>query len=356
MLTFKKNATTASSRVVRCFVSICFLINLIVPSPGFAQALGLPQPGAILSTTPVFYPAMMVGLEVYPDNPFKFDFIINDGDEDLAGDALKQESEKLIKYFLASLTIPEKDLWVNLSPFEQDRIIPDALAQTDLGRDLLAQDYILKQLTASLIHPQTDLGKKFWDKVYQKAYAIYQTTEIPVDTFNKVWIMPDKVVVYRHGNMAFVAEASLKVMLEEDYLALSRSNGSSSLLSSSGSLSSSNPTNATSSTSSIASSIIRDIVIPELEKEVNTGKNFASLRQAYNALVLGMWFKKNLKESLLGKIYVDRSKVAGIDLEDKEIKQKIYESYLLAYKQGVYNFIRAEYDDHTKRHIPRKYF
>lgn len=345
MFTFKKNATTASSRVVRCFVSICFLINLIVPSPGFAQALGLPQPGTILSTTPVFYPAMMVGLEVYPDNPFKFDFIINDGDEDLAGDALKQESEKMIKYFLASLTIPEKDLWVNLSPFEQDRIIPDTLAQTDLGRDLLAQDYILKQLTASLIHPQTDLGKKFWGKVYQRAYAIYQTTEIPVDTFNKVWIMPDKVVVYRHGNMAFVAEASLKVMLEEDYLALSRLSET---------LNAKSETNASRNT--LASDIVREIVIPELEKEVNTGKNFASLRQAYNALILGAWFKKNLKESLLGKVYVNRSKVAGIDLEDKEIKQKIYESYLLAYKQGAYNFIRAEYDDHTKRHIPRKYF
>ena len=29
---------------------------------------------------------------------------------------LKTEATKLIKYFLASLTIPEKDLWVNLKP------------------------------------------------------------------------------------------------------------------------------------------------------------------------------------------------------------------------------------------------
>jgi len=34
----------------------------------------------------------------------------------LLNDELKDESRKLIKYFLASLTIPEKDLWVNLSP------------------------------------------------------------------------------------------------------------------------------------------------------------------------------------------------------------------------------------------------
>ena len=30
-----------------------------------------------------------------------------------------------------------------------------------MGRDMLAQDYILKQLTASLIYPEKDLGKDF---------------------------------------------------------------------------------------------------------------------------------------------------------------------------------------------------
>jgi hypothetical protein len=32
---------------------------------------------------------------------------------------LRTEAAKLIKYFLASLTIPEKDLWVNLSPSDR---------------------------------------------------------------------------------------------------------------------------------------------------------------------------------------------------------------------------------------------
>ena len=50
-------------------------------------------------------------------------------------------------------------------------MIPEALGQTDMGRDLLAQDYILKQITASLIYPEKQLGKTFWDKVYAKAQA-----------------------------------------------------------------------------------------------------------------------------------------------------------------------------------------
>ena len=73
-----------------------------------------------------------------------------------------------------------------------------------MGQDLLAQDYILKQLTASLIYPEDGLGKKFWDRVYQKAQDLYGTTDIPIETFNKVWIMPDKALVYDYGQSALV--------------------------------------------------------------------------------------------------------------------------------------------------------
>jgi|GEM_PF-2506971 len=353
MFISKKNAIKASSKVVHCLVSICFLINLVLPSQGFAQALNLPQPGSLMPLSPAYMPAILTGIQVHPENPLQFDFIVNDGDDNLRGEALKGEAQKMIKYFLASLTIPENDLWVNLSPYEKDRIIPEGLSRTDIGRELLAQDYVLKQITASLIYPEGEFGKKFWDRIYKKAYEAYGTTEIPVDTFNKVWIMPDKVVVYEHGNMVFVAEASFKVMLEEDYLALSRSSETSSV-----NRETQNASRDTlrASRSTLASDIVREIVIPELQKEVNAGKNFASLRQVYNALILAVWFKQALKESLLGKIYVDQNKTAGINITDAKMKDRIYQQYLNAYQKGVYNYIKPEYDQYTQKNIPRKYF
>ena len=105
------------------------------------------------------------------------------------------------------MTIPKDDLWVNLSPYEKDRIIPDELGKTELGRDMLAQDYILKQLTASLMYPEKELGKAFWDKVYKQAKEKFGTTEIPVDTFNKVWILPETATVYEHGQTVYIVEA-----------------------------------------------------------------------------------------------------------------------------------------------------
>ena len=49
-----------------------------------------------------------------------------------------------------------------------------------------------------------------------------QPTSLPVNTYNKVWIVPDKAVVYDMGDTALIGETHLKVMLEEDYLALQK--------------------------------------------------------------------------------------------------------------------------------------
>ncbi len=103
------------------------------------------------------------------------------------------------------------------SPYEKDRVIPEQFGQTEMGRDLLAQDYMLKQLTASLMYPDEELGEEFWKHVYAKAQAEYGTTEIPMNTFNKVWIVPERAEVYVHEQNVFVVDSYLKVMMEEDY-------------------------------------------------------------------------------------------------------------------------------------------
>ena len=156
-------------KVIALAIILVFASSSLYPSYALAQSVsGLPMPGTMVSLSPVFTPTILRGLRVYPDNSLKFDFIVDSGDTGLKGTALKNESERLIKYFLAALTIPEDNLWVNLSPHEQDRVIPDSLAKTDMGTDMLAQDYLLKQVTASLIYPEDELGKQFWQKIIRK--------------------------------------------------------------------------------------------------------------------------------------------------------------------------------------------
>lgn len=332
------------TKIISLFVAMAFLSTTIIP-PSYAQSvLNLPVPGTMVPLSPAFAPVILKGIKIYPENPLRFDFIIDTGKSGLKDEALKEESGKLIKYFLAALTVPDDDLWVNLSPYEKDRIITDKFGVTEMGRDLLAQDYLLKQLTATLIYPENDLGKRFWDRVYKKAQEIYGTTEIPVNTFNKVWVVPERALVYENGNVAYIMESHLKVMLEQDYQATSQS-----------ALGGRGISTTSMSDSEFSSDIIREIIIPEIEREVNEGQNFTALRQAYQSLILATWFKQNLRSSILNN-YIDQNKITGVDIEDKDQKQKIYGQYLESYKKGVFSYIKDDVDSMTEETIPRKYF
>ncbi|HPN88189.1 MAG TPA: hypothetical protein PLH56_02510, partial [Candidatus Omnitrophota bacterium] len=316
------------------------------------------MPASELGLATAFVPPLLKGIKVDLNKPFNFDFVLDTGSnrQQTTANGLKDESTKLIKYFLASLAIPEKDLWVNLNPKEPDRIVSNEFGQTEMGRDLLAQDYILKQIAASLMNPEGEVGKVFWKKIYKEAYEKFGTTDVPVDALNKVWIVPAKAVVYENPSTepgqatAFVVEAKLKVLLEEEYLKTNDKRpmtkdqplaGKKSLVS---------------GLRSSVSDLIRSVIIPVLEKEVNESEHFAQLRQVYYSLILAKWYKETLKESILNKKYSDQKKVTGVDILNKNEKEKIYQQYLETFRKGVVNYIKEEYDPVTKSLVPRKYF
>ena len=256
------------------FRGICGLLIFLLAQSNLEQALQA-QPTPFLPTTnfiglsTAYSLPVLRGMRLEAEKPFQFDFVVDSGDRHSLD---QKETALLIKYFLTFLTIPEQDLWVNLSPYEAGRVIPVDMAQTDAGNALLEQDKLLKQLCSSLTYPETSLGKKFWEKVYKIAFERYGTTNLPINTYNKVWIVPDKAVVYDMGDSALIGETHLKVMLEEDYLALKKNSAPSSTVI---------PAKARihNTAHSIASSITKEIILPQLEKEINQGKNFAPVRQ-----------------------------------------------------------------------------
>ena len=212
-------------KILSVLITAVFIWGTIVPpvparAAQPATVLDLPAPGTRVQPAGRFMPALIRGMRLDEGNPLKLEFVIHPGDVSADDAAFRDESDKLIKYFLAALTTPEDQLWVNLSPYEADRIIPADFGRTRLGRDMLAQDYLLKQLTASLMYPEEDLGREFWERVYRKAQARFGTTAIPMNTFNKVWIVPQTATVYVHDGAVFVVDSHLRVMLESDYLSL----------------------------------------------------------------------------------------------------------------------------------------
>lgn len=329
-----------------------FFSTSIIPTQYLhaAENLAMVAPGTLVQQSEASNPIMLKGININPNEPFTFDFLVDTNGVELSEEEFALESEKLIKYFLTSLTVPEEQMWVNLSPYEENRIVPELFGKTEMGRDLLVQDYMLKQMTASLMYPEKELGQKFWKRVKSMAKEQYGTNEIPMKTFNKVWIVPKEARVFEHARGAVVVDSYLNVMLEEDYLALEANanrvdHGLGDVT-----------VDELVSKQDVSTQVIREIIIPEIEKEVNSGAVFANLRQIYNSMILAVWYKRALKESMLGEVYMDQGRVKGVEQARQSDNQKIYEQYVQAFKVGVYNYIKEDLDPQTNQVVPRQYF
>lgn len=347
---FMKKGTAAFKSIaclaLAAFVGAFLCADILRVKSSNASALALPGPTQLVPMSEAYSFPVLKGLFIDPADPLHIEFMIDPG----SNTKVKQKAaEKLVRYFLASLSIPEDNIWVNLSPYEDDRIVEENLGITDMGKDLLAQDYVLKQLSASLTHPETDSGKDYWSKTYEKLTAAAGTTSLPVNTFNKVWITPKSVEIFEKDGFVYVTDAKLTAMLEEDYLALSN-NVADIQQDTDGAME-----QDIAKVSAISSDMMKNIVLPKIIDDVNNGKNFATLRQIYHSQVLAMWFKKKFMESFYGD-YIGSSKVKGIDTASEEDKQKIFNLYVEAFKRGVYNTIKKEYDPASQKTVKRRYF
>ena len=336
-------------RVTAGVVLLVFLFTSFLPSNLVAQQLGagMPVSAGSLQTIQTGTPVLLRGFRIDAANPLLFDFIVDQGLSRSDKAKLVEEGKRLIKYFLTALTVPSAELWVNLSPYEADRIISDKFGRTEMGRDLLEQDRLLKERTASLLDPNNPVGAEFWKRLNARAMAEFGTVDIPVDTFNKVWIMPDKARVLERGQNVYVVDAQMKVLLEQDYQAMREQHGE---------FSSETRQQAQRDASAFAVEIMREVIVPELTREINESKSFSLLRQIHYSLVLAAWYEQKLKDSVLGKVFFGRNKIGGYKTADQDAAAKIYASYLETLRKGAYSFIKEEEDPLTQEVLPRKYF
>lgn len=285
---------------VVCFVFV-FISLFTDMQRAYSAELALPLPGTMLVSQGAGEDVRIAGLKLDPDNPFQLDFLIDNAGKG-GHEIFQSELMTQVNYFLAALTTPKDKLWVNLSPYEQDRIIDESLESTDMGEALLSQDYILKQLSSSLTHPDTEVGRQYWSMENR-------------NDLSKIWIMPDaaSVVESEDGRVAVIDEAVLKVESEKFKA--------------------------------------ESLLMREVTSEVNTGKNFTKLRQIYNAIILAQWFKSKFADTFF-KQFIDKGLVSGIETQDKNLKEKVFALYVDAFNKGAYDITKKErIDSHLqKRH------
>ncbi|OGX17032.1 MAG: hypothetical protein A2Y01_04770 [Omnitrophica WOR_2 bacterium GWC2_44_8] len=202
---------------------------------------------------------------------------------------LKETAQELMRYFLIGVTLPNDTFWVNLRPDAPENIIDPELEMTDIGKVFLEADLQLKKDTASLTSPQTPEGKAYWDKLYKKAGELFGSENITIPTLTRPWIVPNEIIVRETDDSAYVYKATLKVLLEEDYL-------KESLQSPVASHQYNFNDKRLKELNEYSTQLIRESIIPKLTREVNSSQRYAKLRQVYYSLILSRWFKARFGE------------------------------------------------------------
>ncbi|MDD5774684.1 MAG: hypothetical protein PHS64_01940, partial [Candidatus Omnitrophica bacterium] len=305
---------------------ICFC--LVFEQAGFAQvAPQLGVPAYLQNIAPVadkFRPIHLRSLS-FDQATNDFNLLLDKGDaKSLQKPQIEETTKKLLEYFKIGLTLPNSMFWVNLRPDAPRDIIDPYVEQTDLGRILLEADLQLKKDMARFTAPATPEGKQYWDKLYQKAESLYGMQDMEIPTITRPWIVPGEIVIGEAKDQAYIYKATLKVMLEQDYLKDTTFYNF--------------DDERAKQLNDYSSQILRELIIPKLTREVNASKRYAALRQVYYSLVLAQWFKqryRNANNSYASRI--DTKDLTGLTSATKWSKDKYYQAYKKSFSQGEYN-------------------
>ncbi|MDD5692532.1 MAG: hypothetical protein PHP10_05070 [Candidatus Omnitrophica bacterium] len=336
-----------SRKIISLVLSICFLF----------QQTGLVQAAAVELNLSNYFSRMASTMAVESFRPvhlryFSYDSLNNSfkvlldkGDQKgtfpkgtPSEVKLKEETKELLKYFLIGVTLPNDKFWVNLRPDSPSSIIDFNLEETDIGKIMLEADLQLKKDTALFTSPQTPEGKEYWDRLYKKASELYGSENITIPTLTRPWIVPNEIIVRETKDSVYIYKATLKVMLEQDYLKDSTTY--------------SFTDSRAKALNEYSSQLIRELIIPKLTKEVNLAKRYALLRQVYYSLILSRWFKSRFagKKGLSPQgtapdfiSSIDKNDLTNLTSKNTWDKSTYFNAYKKSFAEGEYNIKEPVY-------------
>ena len=129
--------------------------------------------------------------------------------------------------FMTGLAIPSDKFWVNLNPWEPDRIIDEQLSRSDVGRIMLEADLQMKKDICNYENPCTNevgvalsslrdekheiLVRQCMNKFPGEIEDVKNIVFRPVTRY---WIVPDSVYAYSNGTQIYIINATLAIQSE----------------------------------------------------------------------------------------------------------------------------------------------
>lgn len=309
-------------------IAIILCLSFTCQQAGLAQAAGPVDMAGFISgiasgSAAKFRPLHLRYL-AYDGATDDIKLLLDKGDSNESAAQAESSTQKLMEYFYTGLALPDTTFWVNLRPDAPQDIIDRELGRTDMGRVMLEADLQLKKDTAQFTSPRTREGREYWDKVYKKAEELYGATLTNIPTLTRPWIVPGEIIVREAPGSAYIYKATLKVMLEQDYLK--------------GSSTYSFSDERQRQLNEYASGLVRELIIPKITREINSAKRYAALRQVYYSLILATWFK----HAYAGKAGAYAGRIESGDVSKLEsktpwLKSTYFEAYRKSFNEGEYN-------------------
>ncbi len=331
------------SKILSLLLCFCLLFE----QSGFAQMAGALSISGHISAfgnsfvQDKFRPLHLRSLG-YDNNQNNLRLLIDKGDlKNPKQSELESTAKILLNYFFVGIILPNDAFWVNLKPDSENNIIDPDLATTDVGKILLEADLQLKKDTAKFTSPETPQGKEYWDKLYQKAGELLGYENISIPTLTRPWIVPGEIIIRETKDNAYIYKATLKVMLEQDYLKDSATykfdDPRLKIL------------------NEYSSQLVRDLIIPKLTKEINISERYAPLRQVYYSLILAQWFKSRFygKGGSYSQL-IDRKNLQGLTSKISWSKTTYFQAYQKSFKDGEYKIQQPVYTPYGQ--MVRSYF
>ncbi|UEC43178.1 MAG: putative Chitosanase [Methanothrix sp.] len=250
--------------------------------------------------------------------------------------------------FMTGLAVPSDKFWVNLNPWEPDRIIDEQLSRSDVGRIMLEADLQMKKDTCNYENPCTnEAGMTLSNLLDEKRNILVRQcmNKFPgeIDDVNNVvfragtryWIVPDSVYAYSNGTQIYIINATLAIQSEPvpDRTSFRVDNQDVKKLSK-GCLEELNKSSK--EYGEYYEEMSEQIILPFVVADVNHGEKYEDLREVFVALALAQWYKSNINSHK--DIFRD-----SLDSSDSPLNairpwnpNEIWENYVYSYENGEY--------------------
>ena len=275
-----------------------------------------------------------------------------------AADDIEKASALSFRAFFTGLALPNSVFWVNLNPYEPDRIMDKNLATTDVGRIMLQADLDMKKDYARFengcVYP---IGEEYRKVNLQKETELLNTLKSKYpgesDKIDKImfftplgrWIGPDHIDVQMDKDQIFIHNQSLTIIRTPvENLSTFRISGRIALSESD-----------TLSNLSLSDELSRDLnttakeyyqftadqedkmITPLVIKEINSAPKYADLRRVYSSLALAQWYKEKYRGTKgIFSTKIDSGDLTGLNSNTSWNFEDTYQEFLKSIYKGEF--------------------